>query len=128
MVGGEGEWITLESLILNQFLHTIRNVEIMFVVLETYIARFEVPVRGDGVCSRFFVFPIPLEDIGACKPEFSRLAWTQFFTIRGNVFCAHVWEHFSYGADGGVPFVPWLNLNQHSQRGLGGQRLPEYAS
>lgn len=98
----------LKPLVLNQLLHPIRNVKVMIFVLISHVSGFEIAVFGDGVLSRLFVFPVAFEDVWTCEPQFAGLSGTEFFAVGGNVFGAHVWEHFSCGADGGVPFVPWL--------------------
>lgn len=98
----------LKSLILNQLLNAIRNIKIIMFILKSHIPSFKIPVFGNGVSGRLIVFPVAFEDVWAREPQLTCFTGTEFFAFCGDVFGAHVWEYFSGGADGGVPFVPWL--------------------
>ena len=96
----------LETLVLDQLLDAVGDVEVAICVLVADVAGLEVPVVCESIASAFRVVVVALEDIGALDPELSDLARGDFLVVRADVFGRLVGEKSADGADGVVPALP----------------------
>lgn len=98
----------LEALEFDKFLHSVRDVHVPILILETNIARLEVHVSlmlGLGAGCRFGVVVVAEEDVGPGYPDFAFLTgWDFVAAVRRHEFDYLIGEGGTDGAETVIPF------------------------
>lgn len=80
-------WGNLISLVFDQFLYTVDNIEILAIVLESHITSSEISIWSERTVCAFSILPVSFEDAWFTNTKFSILTSRDLLVIWGKVYC-----------------------------------------